>query len=136
MVKNVGKGTIAGLLCALTVVMPCAGAQAEDNDCERPFTLNEVAAIAPSYTGSVNLPQCKRQLDGRLIDTTDLAAAEIMGMLGIYTVACGRPAGVTDIAQMISHIISEAVSDGGNMNTTSLREVVAVRVYECGANDR
>jgi len=111
-------------------------ANAKNSDCERPFTLNEALEIAQSFDGPVNLPHCKRNLGGDVLDNTELAAAEIMGMLGIYTVACGRPPEVLGVSQLVSYIVSEATSDGGDLETTSLREVIAVRVYECVAKDR
>lgn len=122
-------------ILAVILVSHCLGAQAEDNDCERPFTLDEAVAIAQSFEGPVNLPQCQKTLGGRAVDTTEVAAAEIMGMLGIFTVACGRPEGARSVGEMIQNIVRDAVADGGNPKQTSLREVIAVRVYECGKKD-
>lgn len=126
----------ARALAVFACIALSGGIEAEDNDCERPFTLNEAIAISRSFQGPVDLPQCKRDLGGRVIDTTEIAAAEIMGMLGIYTVACGRPAGAQSVTEMIANIVTDAVADDAKPSQTSLREVIAVRVYECVAKDR
>ncbi len=133
---RISRRRVAKALSMLVLVSEGAQAVAVDNDCERPFTLDEAVTISQSFQGPTDLVQCKRDLGGRVTDNTELAAAEIMGMLGIYTVSCGRPAGATNVTQVIEHIVSEAVADGGDRTKTSLREVIAVRVYECVAEDR
>ncbi len=127
---------VAICLLRFALVIGSVAAQAVDNDCERPFTLDEAMAIAQSFAGPVDLPQCKSDLGGRVVDTTEVAAAEIMGMLGIYTVACGRPEGARSVTEMIANIVRDAVADGGDPQQTSLREVIAVRVYECVEKDK
>jgi len=129
------KQVVASML-TLAYMVVSTGAQAVDNDCQRPFTLDEAVAIAQSFQGPVDLPQCKSELGGRVVDTTEVAGAEIMGMLGIYTVACGRPDGARSVTEMIQNIVRDAVADGGNPQQTSLREVIAVRVYECVEKDK
>lgn len=129
-------GKFLRTLARFCMLLLAAEASAKDQDCARPFTLNEAMAIAASFDGPVNLPQCKSELGGVTLDNTELAAAEIMGMLGIYSVACGRPPEVLGVSQLVSHIVAEAREDGASPATTSLREVIAVRVYECVSKDR